>query len=82
MPFINMCSNFVYLLSFSSYERIFYGTSMVIVLKFLESQGFSVSFVKLKRIKCCPLPYNLPSGSSANLTARHEVPSFSLSFGK
>ena len=25
--------------------------------------------------KCCPLPYNLPSGSSAYLTARHEVPS-------
>ena len=26
--------------------------------------------LKLKRIKCCPIPYRLPSGSSANLTAR------------
>ena len=25
--------------------------------------------------KCCPLPYNFPSVYSANLTARHEVPS-------
>ena len=27
-----------------------------------------------KRIKCCPLPYNLPSGSTADLTvsAAHE----------
>ena len=26
--------------------------------------------LQLKRIKCCPIPYRLPSGSSANLTAR------------
>ena len=31
---------------------------------------------KKKRIKCSPLPYSLPSGSSANPTARHGVPSF------
>ena len=27
----------------------------------------------LVAIKCCPLPYSVPLGSSANLTARHEV---------
>ena len=37
--------------------------------------AYPISFAKLKRIKCCHWPYNLPSGSSANLTARHEVPS-------
>ena len=31
-------------------------------------RGFS--FEKLKRIKCCPLPYSLHSGSIANRTAR------------
>ena len=31
--------------------------------------------LKLKRIKCCPIPYRLPSGSSANLTARRGAPS-------
>ena len=32
--------------------------------------------MKLKRIICCPLPYRLPSGSIANLTARAK-PEFS-----
>ena len=37
---------------------------------------FKVFFLlKLKRIKCCPIPYRLPSGSSANLTARRGAPS-------
>ena len=27
-------------------------------------------------VKCCSLPYSLPSGSSASLTARGEAPSF------
>ena len=37
--------------------------------------GWEFFLLKLKRIKCCPIPYRLPSGSSANLTARRGAPS-------
>ena len=44
---------------------------------------FSSCISFLKRVllynkvdECCPLPYSLPSESSANLTVGHEVPSF------
>ena len=39
-----------------------------------------VFLLKLKWIKCCPIPYSLPLGFSANVTARHGVPSLFQEF--
>ena len=62
------------------------GKSLCIFERFFYNGGmFNLYRLFLKGVllynkvdKCCPLPYSLPSGSSANLTARHEVPSFAL----
>ena len=37
-----------------------------------------ISFIKLKRIECCMLPYSVPSGCSVNLTAKDETPSLPM----
>ena len=36
----------------------------------------SFFLLQLKRIKCCPIPYRLPSGSSARTLRRGRRPSF------